>query len=82
MKKEELNKIIADLERIRDINNADNHDKIEVADTIARIKLDQELSESNRESSRRMFRFTQWIMLATVIQALAVVLQTYIAYKK
>ncbi|MEI6352898.1 MAG: hypothetical protein WCO35_03110 [Candidatus Nomurabacteria bacterium] len=82
MKKEELNKIIADLERIRDVNNADNHDKIEVADTIARIKLDQELSESNRESSRRMFRFTQWIMLATVVQALAVVLQTYIAYKR
>ena len=82
MKKDELDKIIMDLEKIRDASNPDNHDRIEVADTIARIKLEQELSESNRESSRRMFQFTQWIMFATVIQALAVVVQTYLAYKR
>jgi len=82
MRKEELDKIILDLEKIRDSSNPDNHDRIEVADTIARIKLDQELSESNREASRRTFRFTQWIMLATVIQAFAVVIQTYLAYKR
>ena len=82
MRKEELDKIIIDLEKIRDANNPDSHDRIEVADTIARIKLDQELSETNRESSRRTFLFTQWIMLATVIQAIAVVIQTYLAYKR
>lgn len=82
MRKEELDKIILDLEKIRDTNHPDSHDRIEVADTIARIKLDQELSESNREASRRTFRFTQWIMLATVIQACAVVIQTYLAYKR
>ena len=42
MRKEELDKIILDLEKIRDSSNPDNHDRIEVADTIARIKLDQE----------------------------------------